>query len=191
VETLQLAQTTRHHAADKMTVDIATRLAAITDNNALSAGPDYGVAALGLTASMAEHNCDPNCHFVVIPAAGNEASRAVVYIVFIARRPIATCEALSIAYVDVSKPRQVRRAALATRYCFRCECPMCRPGALEPSRAFECEHCAEGVALPRISEHDDETPSAAAVAAEWRCCPTFTFGTAARVAVPCDRPQTQ
>jgi hypothetical protein len=190
VETLQLTQTTRHHAADKMTVDIATRLAAITDNNALSAGPDYGVAALGLTASMAEHNCDPNCHFVVIPAAdNNEASRAVVYIAFIARRAIATSEAVSIAYVDVSKPRQVRRAALATRYCFRCECPMCRPGALEPSRAFECEHCGEGVALPRISEHNDETPSVAAVATEWRCCPTFTFGTAARVAVPCGRPQ--
>ena len=147
---------------------------------------------------MAEHSCTPNAHFVLLPCdAGDDGGagggREGATIVFVAARPIAAGERVSVSYVDPAQPLAVRRHALRSRYGIAsCTCAACTPGSFDATRPFDCEYCGEGVALPRVTARELVVGSAGDEAAEpsavWRCCPHFTFG-ANRDARPCGRRQ--
>lgn len=104
-------------------VDVAGALCRIMHNGfgvRNSSGVEVGCALLP-TASMFNHSCKPSCKFRAA-LGGRRAGRSLE---FIATRAIAAGEQITISYVDVTLPREARRARLKESYYFDCACACC------------------------------------------------------------------
>ena len=76
--------------------------------------------------SLANHSCDPNCEVAFIDSN---------MVRLLAQREIEAGEELSISYVDVTQPTEVRRRKLQARYGFHCVCPRCTADDVPSSKA--------------------------------------------------------
>jgi hypothetical protein len=131
------------------------------ENNSVGA-PEYSHAVIGAVASMAQHSCDPTCHYAVLRDGR---------LVLVARRDIAAGGEVSISYVDVWQPAAERREELRKRYAFTCTCRWCDGSSPERTRCFQCYKCQAPMAMPAMDARgagDHHGPTTARID-KWRC----------------------
>ncbi|KAG7673920.1 hypothetical protein Ndes2526B_g02607 [Nannochloris sp. 'desiccata'] len=112
------------------------------------AATETGIA-LFPALSVFNHSCLPNAHFIV------SASRVFVRTLI----PVTKGTQLTVAYVQITEPRNVRQQTLESERHFTCTCPRCS-GPLKQSvdRFLEgviCGVCNQDVMLPTVGVEND------------------------------------
>ena len=82
-----------------------------------TAGPSTNMKAVCLSLSRLNHSCNANCDY----SWNQRDSQMEVY----AQTTICEGEELSISYIDLREPRQVRQQLLQDNWQFRCSCSVC------------------------------------------------------------------
>ncbi|GIL69527.1 hypothetical protein Vretifemale_455 [Volvox reticuliferus] len=104
--------------------DLAATAAALV---ASTAGGASSGSAVYLLSSLFNHSCEPNLELSFPDLNGAAA--------FTAARDIAPGEELSVAYLDIGLPVNVRRQHLEWSYGFVCGCPRCREEEVQETEA--------------------------------------------------------
>ena len=87
------------------------------------------------TFALINHSCDPNAVIVFPDRVRGMPSKMHL----VAIRPISAGEEVRTSYVDVASCQAERQATLLERYCFACECRLCkRMGWRDPRMALWC-----------------------------------------------------
>jgi SET domain len=113
------------------------------------AATETGIALFPALSAVFHHSCLPNAQFIV------SSSRIFVRTLL----PITKGTQITVAYVQITEPRNVRQTTLENERYFTCNCPRCT-GPLKSSvdRFLEgviCTSCSQDVMLPAEGAEND------------------------------------